>query len=118
MVKEVGIGAFARCEIDSADLSPHAMQDIYTFVGGEGEMAPDGVVKVVVDKSVESITEHNFGRRCDKITHFEFHSASTTIQANAFKAPSLREITFQENCNLNIEQRAFNNCKNITIIKW
>mmetsp|Transcript_33974 Transcript_33974/g.41071 ORF Transcript_33974/g.41071 Transcript_33974/m.41071 type:complete len:99 (+) Transcript_33974:318-614(+) len=38
-MNEVGIVAFARYEINSINLPPHATQDIYTFVNSKREIA-------------------------------------------------------------------------------
>eukprot|EP00592_Proboscia_alata_P019242 CAMPEP_0194420544 /NCGR_PEP_ID=MMETSP0176-20130528/19824_1 /TAXON_ID=216777 /ORGANISM="Proboscia alata, Strain PI-D3" /LENGTH=624 /DNA_ID=CAMNT_0039228211 /DNA_START=245 /DNA_END=2116 /DNA_ORIENTATION=- len=118
MVKEVGIGAFAQCAIDSTSLPCYAMEDIYTFVGGEGEMPPEGVLKVVVDESVDNITGRDFGRRCDKMTHLDIQSKSITIRKHTLWSSTLEEITVQENCNLNVEERAVYEVESLTNIQW
>eukprot|EP00592_Proboscia_alata_P024401 CAMPEP_0194444998 /NCGR_PEP_ID=MMETSP0176-20130528/127601_1 /TAXON_ID=216777 /ORGANISM="Proboscia alata, Strain PI-D3" /LENGTH=77 /DNA_ID=CAMNT_0039271481 /DNA_START=1691 /DNA_END=1924 /DNA_ORIENTATION=+ len=64
MVKEVGIGAFAHCGIDSSNLPPHSKKDIYTFVGGEGEIPIPDVARVAVDGFIK---DHPI--RCRISTH-------------------------------------------------
>ena len=80
-------------------------------------------MKVVVDERVEHITNFNcitngyFSQVGDKLTRLHVHSESITIQIYVFSTPTLKEIMFQEKCNLIIERLEFYGCKNLSVIK-
>jgi len=118
-VKEVGIGTFAKCGISFANLPPYATQDIYTFVGGEGEMIPAEVVRVVIDETIDEIKPY-FDLFTSDMTHLEIRSKNITIRRDAFnRSWKLQEIVFHVNGTFDIEQDAFNSCTALLrLIKW
>jgi len=117
-VKFVGIGAFARCEINFTNLPPHAMQDVYTHMGGTGESAPHGITRVVVHETVKEIDDTSIVG-CSSLTYLDIQSKSITIKRCAFsRCRKLQEIHFQESANINIESCAFSNCLRLKTVIW
>mmetsp|Transcript_36533 Transcript_36533/g.44073 ORF Transcript_36533/g.44073 Transcript_36533/m.44073 type:complete len:506 (+) Transcript_36533:138-1655(+) len=83
---DVGLGAFARCTqiTDNAlKFPPHAMQDIYTWMGGKGEMKPKGIRNLVIDETVTEITK-SFFAPCRELAHVIIRPNGIHIQSSAF----------------------------------
>mmetsp|Transcript_8935 Transcript_8935/g.11169 ORF Transcript_8935/g.11169 Transcript_8935/m.11169 type:complete len:520 (-) Transcript_8935:6-1565(-) len=114
-VIEVGIGAFARSSnFKSRSMLPrHATQEVYTFMGGEGESAPKNVTKVVIDESVKEIVTDAF-YECNNLDEVVIHRNVIKIKEEAFNfCPSLRTVRFHKDAVMTIEPLAFSYCKHL-----
>eukprot|EP00592_Proboscia_alata_P009872 CAMPEP_0194366698 /NCGR_PEP_ID=MMETSP0174-20130528/14756_1 /TAXON_ID=216777 /ORGANISM="Proboscia alata, Strain PI-D3" /LENGTH=508 /DNA_ID=CAMNT_0039142037 /DNA_START=47 /DNA_END=1573 /DNA_ORIENTATION=- len=116
-IVKVGIGAFARCSHYPSNLPFHATQDIYTYMGGEGEMAPKQIKEVIIDETVQEIKERDFeGTAVERIT---IQASAIHIQPHAFSCcANLREITFTNESTTEVimESKAFKGCQRLSIL--
>eukprot|EP00592_Proboscia_alata_P001556 CAMPEP_0194367510 /NCGR_PEP_ID=MMETSP0174-20130528/15604_1 /TAXON_ID=216777 /ORGANISM="Proboscia alata, Strain PI-D3" /LENGTH=535 /DNA_ID=CAMNT_0039143305 /DNA_START=83 /DNA_END=1690 /DNA_ORIENTATION=+ len=113
----VGIGSFARCPQVTriGNLPPHAIQDVYTFMGGEGEFPPVDITNLVIDDSVENIGPGMF-TSCSELTSASFLSSEICIEEGAFNCCHfLEDVTFEANARVTIKKDAFANCLSLDI---
>lgn len=77
-------------------LPNHATTDIYMFMGGKGERAPQNITHVSIDESVEEIATDTFNE-CKSLDEVIIYVNVLRIKEEAFNiCPSLRIVVFQK----------------------
>lgn len=109
---ELGIGAFARSP-QFLNMPSHARQDIYTWMGGQGEIPPKYISNLVIHETVEMIEPFLFQyhRRLETV---KIQSKSIRIEEGAFyNCSSLQSVTFDADAEVIIGSSAFLGCQNL-----
>mmetsp|Transcript_37205 Transcript_37205/g.43285 ORF Transcript_37205/g.43285 Transcript_37205/m.43285 type:complete len:510 (-) Transcript_37205:131-1660(-) len=119
-VVEIGVGAFARCNqfTDNAtNLPADALYDIYTFMGGIGDMIPNNVIDLVVDENVTEIHHLSFEFVCQGLKFLTIQSKNIHIRTQMFKSLEfLKEVTFKNEAMLTIEDDSFSYCYDLEFV--